>query len=121
MGRRPASPPPMHPGEMLFEEFLQPYGISQADIARQLGISYVRLNAIVNGRRSVTADTALRLARALNTSPELWLNLQQSWDLWHAQRAPGYKAIARIAPLIPAPVDSAAAETETPDTSAVPA
>ena len=75
---------PIHPGEILLEEFLKPLGISQALLATTIGVSYVRLNEIVNGRRSLTADTALRLARALGTSPELWLNPQRSWDLWGA-------------------------------------
>lgn len=96
MGRLPTHRPPTHPGEMLLEEFLKPLGVSQAEAARRLGISYVRLNEIVNGRRGVTADTALRLSRALGTTPDLWLNLQQTWDLWHALRAPAAKAIERI-------------------------
>ncbi len=97
----PTQVPPIHPGEMLLEEFLKPLGVTQASFAAAISVSYVRLNEIVNGRRSVTADTALRFARALGTSPELWLNLQHSWDLWHAARAPAAKTIARIAPLVP--------------------
>jgi len=86
---------------MLLEEFLKPLGIPQTHFARAIGVSYVRLNELVNGRRGVTADTALRLARALNTTPDLWLNLQQTWDLWHALRTPAAKAIQRITPVAP--------------------
>jgi len=76
--------PPTHPGEMLLEEFLKPRGISQSDFAKHLDVSFPRLNDLIHARRGVTVDTALKLAAALGTSPELWLNLQQAWDLWHA-------------------------------------
>lgn len=78
---------PTHPGEMLLEEFLKPMGLSQAEAARTMRISSNRLNELIRRKRGVTADTALRLARLLETSPEFWLNLQTSWDLWHAYRA----------------------------------
>ena len=91
--------PPTHPGEMLLEEFLKPRGISQSDFARRLDVSFPRLNDIIHGRRGVSTDTALRLARVLGTSPELWLNLQQAWDLWHAARSDQAKAIAKLEPL----------------------
>jgi addiction module HigA family antidote len=75
---------PTHPGEVLVEEFLRPLGLTQADAARRMEISANRLNELARGKRGVTAETALRLARLLGTSPEFWLNLQTSWDLWHA-------------------------------------
>ena len=78
--------PPTHPGEMLLEEFLKPADLTQVDAARQMGIPLNRLNEIIRGKRGVTADTALRLARLLGTSAELWLGLQSDWDLWHAAR-----------------------------------
>ena len=78
--------PPTHPGEMLLEEFLRPAGLTQVDAARRMEIPLNRLNEIIRGRRGVTADTALRLARLLGTSAELWLGLQSDWDLWHAAR-----------------------------------
>ena len=88
MARRlPAKRPPTHPGEMLLEEFLKPLGISQSAFAERLGISFARLNEIIQGRRSVTADTALRLARVLGMSADSWLGLQHDWDLWHAVRS----------------------------------
>jgi addiction module HigA family antidote len=71
---------------MLLEEFLRPLGLSQVQAARQLGISLNRLNEILLGKRSVTADTALRLARRFKTSPQLWMHLQADWDLHVALR-----------------------------------
>ena len=76
--------PAIPPGEILLEEFLKPLDIGQADAARRLGISLNRLNEIVLGKRSITADTALRLARLLNTSAQLWMRLQADWDLHQA-------------------------------------
>ena len=78
--------PAIHPGEMLLEEFLKPMGLAQTEAARRLGISLNRLNEIVLGKRSVTADTALRLARLLKTSPQFWMRLQADWDLHQAIR-----------------------------------
>lgn len=76
--------PPTHPGEMLLEEFLRPLGLSQAEAAVRMRMTANRLNEIVRGKRGVTADTAWRLAGLLGTSPEVWMNLQMQWDLWHA-------------------------------------
>jgi addiction module HigA family antidote len=69
---------------MLLEEFLKPLGLSQTDAAARMHMATNRLNEIVRGRRGVTADTAWRLSELLGTSPELWMNLQMNWDLWHA-------------------------------------
>jgi addiction module HigA family antidote len=71
---------------MLLEEFLKPLGLTQADAARRMGITTNRMNELVRGKRGVTADTALRLARLLGTSPEIWLDLQGRWDLYHAAK-----------------------------------
>lgn len=79
--------PPTHPGEMLLEEFLKPAGLTQVEAARQMSIPVNRLNEVIRARRGVTADTALRLARLLDTSAEFWLGLQVDWDLWHAARS----------------------------------
>jgi len=97
--RLPTHRPPTHPGEMLLEEFLKPLGISQSAFARQLDVSFPRLNEIINGKRSVTTDTALRLARVTGMSAEFWLGLQQDWDLWHALRSEEADAIAKLEPL----------------------
>jgi addiction module HigA family antidote len=72
---------PVHPGEILLEEFMQPLGLSQTRIGRDLGVSPRRINEIVHGKRSVTADTALRLSRYFGTSAEFWLGLQADYDL----------------------------------------
>ena len=72
---------PVHPGEVLFEEFLRPYGISQYRLAKDLSVHPRRINEIVHGKRAVTADTALRLARHFGTSERFWLNLQTGYDL----------------------------------------
>lgn len=72
---------PVHPGEILLEEFMQPLGLSQTRVGRDLGVSPRRINEIVHGKRSVTADTALRLSRYFGTSPEFWLGLQADYDL----------------------------------------
>jgi len=97
--RLPRKRPPTHPGQMLLEEFLKPLGLTQSAFAIRLGVSYPRLNEIVKGRRSVTPDTALRLARVLGMSAEFWLGLQQDWDLWHAMTGPGAKEISRLKPI----------------------
>lgn len=78
--------PPTHPGEVLLEEFLEPLGLSQTEAARRMRMSTNRLNELVRGKRGVTAETALRLAQLLGTSPEFWLNWQMMFDLWHAHQ-----------------------------------
>jgi len=95
----PTNRRPTHPGEMLMEEFLKPLGISQSAFAVRLGVSFPRLNEIVRGKRSVTPDTALRLARVLGMSAGFWLGLQVDWDLWHAMHGRGAAEIERLEPL----------------------
>ncbi len=73
--------PPVHPGEVLFEEFLEPMEISQYRLAKDISVSPRRINEIVHGKRAISADTALRLARYFGTSDRFWLNLQTSYDL----------------------------------------
>lgn len=72
---------PIHPGEILNEEFLRPFGLSQYRLAKDIGVAPRRINEIVHGLRSVTADTALRLGKYFKTSPQFWLNLQSHYDL----------------------------------------
>ena len=72
---------PVHPGEVLFEDFLVPLELSQYRLAKELGVPPRRINEIVHGTRSVSADTALRLARYFGTSERFWMNLQAQWDL----------------------------------------
>ena len=87
MVRVPTNRVPTHPGEMLLEEFLNPMGLSQRDLADSIHVPYQRINEIVNGRRGVTPSTALRLAKYFGTSAGFWMNLQLRWDLYHAQKS----------------------------------
>ncbi len=89
--------PPVHPGEVLKEEFMTPLGLSANGLARALRVPANRISAIVNGDRGVTADTALRLAKALGTTPDFWLNLQKQYDLDCARDAA--TDLARIEPI----------------------
>jgi antitoxin HigA-1 len=73
--------PAVHPGEVLLEEFLEPMGLSQYRLAKDVSVPPRRVNEIVHGKRAVTADTALRLARYFGTTPRFWLNLQAQYDL----------------------------------------
>jgi len=73
--------PPIHPGEVLMDEFLEPMGISQYRLAKDMSVPPRRINEIVHGKRSITADTALRLGRFFTMSPQFWLNLQTRYDL----------------------------------------
>jgi addiction module HigA family antidote len=77
---------PVHPGEILLEEFLVPMNVSQRQFARKLGWTTAKLNELVNGKRGITADSALDLADVLGTSPEVWMNLQMMWDLNKAEQ-----------------------------------
>jgi len=72
--------PPLHPGEVLFKEFLKPLKISQNQLGQDLGVSARRINEIIHGKRSITANTALRLARYFDNSPQFWLGLQVDYD-----------------------------------------
>lgn len=94
--RLPKHRPPTHPGEMLLEEFLKPLGVSQVAFSDRIGVSYVRLNAIINGRRGVTPNTALRLEQATGMDADFWLGLQADWDLWHELHSPEAKEIKKI-------------------------
>jgi addiction module HigA family antidote len=89
---------PVTPGEMLKEEFLAEYGLSQNQLAQAIGISPNRIAEIVNNRRRITADTALRLGLYFGNSPEFWLNAQRAVDLWEAAKTAGSK-IEKISPL----------------------
>lgn len=100
--------PNVHPGEILEEEFLKPMGLSHYRIARDIGVSQRRIDEIVAGRRAVTAETALLLARYFGTSARLWLNLQASYDLEEAERHPITSAkIERVSPLPAQPAKAA--------------
>ncbi len=81
--------PPVHPGEILLEDFMKPLGLSQYRVAKDIGVSALRISQIVNGKRAVTADTAMRLARYFGTSADVWLRLQARYNLEKAQIAYG--------------------------------
>ena len=81
MAKKSAKLPPIHPGETLREDFLAPLGLSANRLAIELHVPVTRINDILHGRRSITADTALRLARYFGTSPQFWINLQANYDL----------------------------------------
>jgi addiction module HigA family antidote len=87
--------PPPHPGETIREDVLEPLNLSVNQLAKSLGVTAARVNDIVRGRRGITADTALRLARYLGTSPEFWLGLQLEYDLRLARNAK-LKEIERV-------------------------
>lgn len=87
---------PIHPGEILFEEFMKPMDISINRLAREIHVSPGRISAIVNGKRAITADTALRLSRYLGTSSDLWIGLQGEFDLRVAQRTIGPEIVRHI-------------------------
>ena len=85
MVRVPTNRQPTHPGEMLLEEFLDPMGLTQRDLADGIHVPYQRVNELVNQRRGVTPSTALRLAKFFGTTAGYWMNLQLRWDLFHTQ------------------------------------
>jgi addiction module HigA family antidote len=85
MVRTPTHRPPTHPGKILREEFLLPMKLSQRQLADGIYVSYQRINELVNGKRGITASTALRLSKFFGTTPGYWLNLQLRWDLFFAQ------------------------------------
>ena len=96
------TPEPIHPGEHL-AEFIEELGISQYRLAKTIGVPPIRINAIIKRRRSITADTALRIGRALGTTPEYWLNLQRMYDIDLARSTTD---ISNIEPLVEAPARS---------------
>lgn len=82
--RQPVNP--FHPGEILLEEFLQPMGMTQVELAEKLGWTKAKLNELIRGKRGITAKTALDLAEVLGTSAKLWMNFQSTWDLDQAMK-----------------------------------
>ena len=89
---------PIHPGEILREEYLVPLGMSANLLAERLGVPANRVSAIVAGKRAITADTALRLARGFGTSPEFWQNLQSAYELRIAEQAGG-RSLRAVRPI----------------------
>ena len=98
MVRIPTDREPTHPGSVLLHEYLQPMQMTQRELATAIHVPYQRVNEVVRGRRGVTPGTALRLARLLGTTPDVWMSLQLRWDLYHAHRAEA-EQLASIRPL----------------------
>lgn len=96
MVRIPTHGPPTHPGEMLLEEFLKPLGMTQADLAQKIGVSYPRVNELIHGKRGVSPDTALRLEQLFGMEAQFWLNLQLAWDLYHLAHSAAANEIRKI-------------------------
>lgn len=90
--------PPVHPGEILREDFLKPLGLSQYALAKAIGVPQIRISAIVNGKRAVSPDTALRLARYFGTTAEFWIGMQATYDLETARDEVGAEIEARVQP-----------------------
>jgi len=97
----PTDREPTPPGEMLREEFVRPLGLTQAELAAKLHMPRVAVNAIINGKRSITPGTAMRLARALGTTPEFWINGQIAVDLYRAEHDEEHiRAVEKIKPIV---------------------
>lgn len=91
---------------MLLKEFLEPLGVSQIEAAKRIAVPFQRLNAIVKGRRAVSAGTALRLEALTGGDAQIWLTLQAKWDLWHALRTRRRRPRVTPLPIAPAPARS---------------
>jgi antitoxin HigA-1 len=90
--------PPIHPGEILREEFLSPLGMSANELALALRVPATRISDIVNEKRGITADTALRLSRYFGTTSRFWMNMQTSWELETAEDRLGYAVTREVLP-----------------------
>lgn len=90
--------PPVHPGEVLREDFLKPLGMNQYALAQALGVPEMRISAIVNAKRGISPDTALRLGRYFGTTPEFWLGMQSTYDLERARDRTGAEIDAAVKP-----------------------
>ena len=88
--------PPVHPGRIIREHYLEPLGLSVTELAVRLGVSRKTFSKIVNKHGAVTPDMALRLSRAFDTTPELWLGLQNQFDLWQARQETGWKTVKPV-------------------------
>ncbi len=98
--RLPTHRPPIHPGEILFEEFMKPYDMTKTELAKRINVRRKHLHDIINGKKGISVDIAMRLSYLFKTSPELWLNGQMAWDIWnvmHGEPAEKFKFIEPIA------------------------
>lgn len=85
--RLPTNRAPIHPGEILLEDFIKPYELTQTMLAERLGVSRKHISEIVHGKKPITDDMALRLSKFFKVSPEFWLNGQTAWNLWHIRHS----------------------------------
>ena len=88
----PTNRKPIHPGEMLLEEFLNPMKMTQFELAKKMKVPVQRVNTLINGKRGITPETAILLSRVFKTSPQFWMNLQSNHDLYEAQAAMDHAA-----------------------------
>ncbi|MDQ3250648.1 MAG: HigA family addiction module antitoxin [Chloroflexota bacterium] len=100
--------PPVHPGEVLLEDFMKPLGLSQYRVAKDIGVPAIRVSQIVKGRRAITADTAMRLARYFGTSAAVWVRMQARYDLELAQAKMADRIVQEVKVLQPASQSMAA-------------
>lgn len=84
----PKNRPPTHPGEMIFKEFMEPYGISQRKMAELLGVSFKHINELVHAKTSLSVEVANRVANLFELPVEMWVGFQSDWDAWHAKHYP---------------------------------
>ncbi|OGL47753.1 MAG: addiction module antidote protein, HigA family [Candidatus Schekmanbacteria bacterium RBG_13_48_7] len=89
---------PTHPGEFVREDILKELGLSQGQLAKRLGVSRKTINDLVNMKRGLSPDLAIRIGKFTNTNPKTWMNLQASWDLWETWHSEGAKSIKKIQP-----------------------
>lgn len=106
--RLPTHRPPIHPGEILLEEFIKPFCMSQTEVARKIGVNPKNIYDIVRGKKGISVDIAIRLSRLFGTSPELWLNGQMAWDIWNAMHGNHTESFKSIEPVMQYQVVSAA-------------
>ena len=99
MSKKNRQLPPVHPGEILREDLMKPFGLSASRLARDLRVPVTRISEIVNGRRGITTDTALRLARYFGSTPQFWMNLQAAYDLAVAVSSSADKITRDVRPL----------------------
>ena len=92
--------PPVHPGEQLREEFMQPLGLTAYRLAKDLNVPVTRIQAIISERRGITSDTALRLGQYFGTTPEFWLNMQRDFELGQAAEALGHRLAEEVKPRV---------------------
>jgi addiction module HigA family antidote len=98
--RLPTNRPPVHPGEILREEFMKPLDMTQSELSRRISIPRNHISNVLNCKKGITPDLALRLSKLFGTSPELWLNGQTAWDLWHLTRGESAYELEAIEPVL---------------------